>query len=123
MEVKARILARVFGLATLGAALWLPLAAAAQAPPATTAPTAAAKVGQHDPVACSDTVGPLAKGNPAGPAPSDKNLSDRLAQSSGVICPPKNVDPEIQAPTPPAGPMPVIPPPGSPGGNPNVKPK
>ena len=55
--------------------------------------------------------------------PDDKTLSDKLASSSGVICPPTRVDPEIRAPTPPGGPMPVIPPPGSPGGDPNVAPK
>ena len=49
------------------------------------------------------------------------SLSDKLARSDGVICPPENVDPEIKAPTPPGGPMPVIPPPGSPGGDPNVQ--
>jgi hypothetical protein len=51
-----------------------------------------------------------------------KNLSDRLARSNGVICPP-NIDPGIKAPAPNAGRMPVIPPPGSPGGNPNIQPK
>jgi hypothetical protein len=50
------------------------------------------------------------------------NLSDKLAQSDGVLCPP-NVDPDIKAPTPDAGKMPVIPPPGSPGGDPSVHPK
>ncbi|HET8919128.1 MAG TPA: hypothetical protein VFN27_05565 [Xanthobacteraceae bacterium] len=53
---------------------------------------------------------------------SSKTLSERLDQGSGVICPP-NVDPGIKAPTPETGKMPVIPPPGSPGGDPNVKPK
>ena len=50
-------------------------------------------------------------------------LGDQLAKSDGVLCPPAGVDPEIRAPTPDAGNMPVIPPPGSPGGNPNVRPK
>ncbi len=59
--------------------------------------------------------------NGASTAPN-QTLSDKLAQSNGVICPP-NVDPAIKAPTPNAGKMPVIPPPGSPGGNPNVQPK
>jgi hypothetical protein len=50
-------------------------------------------------------------------------LSDKLARTDGVICPP-NVDPEIKAPTPEAGnKMPVIPPPGGPGGDPTVRPK
>ena len=50
-------------------------------------------------------------------------LGDRLAKSDGVLCPPSGIDPEIRAPTPDAGNMPVIPPPGSPGGNPDVRPK
>jgi hypothetical protein len=64
------------------------------------------------------------------PAPRDgavttgsaENLSDKLARTDGVICPP-NVDPGIKAPTPDAGRTPVIPPPGSPGGDPTVRPK
>lgn len=53
---------------------------------------------------------------------NSENLSDKLAQSGGVLCP-QNVDPSIHAPTPPTRDKPVIPPPGSPGGNPNVQPK
>ena len=52
----------------------------------------------------------------------NENLSDRLARSDGVLCPP-NVDPDIHAPPPGGGRTPVIPPPGSPGGDPNVQPK
>ena len=50
-------------------------------------------------------------------------LGDKLARSDGVLCPPSGVDPEIRAPTPDAGNTPVIPPPGSPGGNPTIRPK
>jgi hypothetical protein len=50
-------------------------------------------------------------------------LGDRLAKSNGVLCPPTGIDPEMHAPTPETGKMPVIPPPGSPGGNQNVQPK
>jgi hypothetical protein len=50
-------------------------------------------------------------------------LGDKLAQTDGVICPPAGVDPDIRAPTPQSGTMPVIPPPGSPGGDPTVRPK
>jgi len=50
-------------------------------------------------------------------------LADTLAKSDGVLCPPTDVDPEIHAPAPDAGRMPVIPPPGSPGGDPTVRPK
>ena len=78
------------------------------------------------------TMTAAASAQPAAPDPkrgcsqpgNSENLSDKLAQSGGVLCP-QNADPDpsIKAPTPPTGDKPVIPPPGSPGGNPNVKPK
>jgi hypothetical protein len=90
----------------------------------------------------SDTQAPAAKGKPGADAcargrasvgsgneivapnvKKDQTLSDHLAQSGGVICPPPAVDPNIKAPTPETGNMPVIPPPGSPGGDQSVKPK
>src|SRR5882757_7746432 len=52
-----------------------------------------------------------------------KSLSDQLAESKGVICPPAGVDPAMRQPPPEGGAMKVIPPPGSPGGNPNIQPK
>lgn len=58
----------------------------------------------------------------AQPQAGGQNLSQKLGQSGGVICPPQ-VDPAIKKPAPNKGTMPVIPPPGSPGGNPNVQPK
>ena len=62
---------------------------------------------------------------PEGPTTgqSREPLGDRLARSDGVLCPPAGVDPEIRAPAPDTGNTPVIPPPGSPGGDPNVRPK
>ena len=54
------------------------------------------------------------------------SLSDRLARSGGVIAPADpGVDPGIVRPTPDTGEatMPVIPPPGTPGGDPDVQPK
>jgi hypothetical protein len=52
------------------------------------------------------------------------NLSERLKESEGVIKPPENVDPGMQKKPPEeSSKMPVIPPPGAPGGDPNVKPK
>ncbi len=51
-----------------------------------------------------------------------EDVSDKLARTEGVICPP-DVDPGIKAPTPEAGTMPIIPPPGSPGGDQSVRPK
>ncbi|MBR1087924.1 hypothetical protein JQ621_10670 [Bradyrhizobium manausense] len=51
-------------------------------------------------------------------------LGDKLAKSDGVLCPPSGVDPDMHAPAPSTdGSMPVIPPPGSPGGDPSVRPK
>jgi hypothetical protein len=63
---------------------------------------------------------------PQGTAATDSRaepLSDKLARSDGVLCPPTGVDPEIRAPTPKTGNMPVIPPPGSTGGDPTIRPK
>jgi hypothetical protein len=53
---------------------------------------------------------------------NNQPLGEKLGQGSGVICPP-DIDPGMKAPTPEAGKMPIIPPPGAPGGNPNVQPK
>jgi hypothetical protein len=57
-------------------------------------------------------------------APPDPDLSSRLSRSKGTIAPP-NVDPgmSVSPPARGAGTTPVIPPPGSPGGNPSVVPK
>ncbi|MEN3374946.1 MAG: hypothetical protein V7604_301 [Hyphomicrobiales bacterium] len=54
---------------------------------------------------------------------SAKPLSDQLAESKGVICPPAGVDPEIRRTPPEGGAIQVIPPPDSPGGNPRIQPK
>jgi hypothetical protein len=51
------------------------------------------------------------------------NLSDKLAQSKGVICPPASTDKEMAVTPPAGGRMPVIPPPGTPGGDQSVQPK
>ncbi len=54
---------------------------------------------------------------------SSKPLSDKLAESKGVICPPAGVDREIQVTPPGGGELKVIPPPGSPGGDRSVEPR
>lgn len=105
----------------------LPSVAIAQAPPPTKVPVAP-RVDQLDPNACarSDTQTTVGKGSEAGRQRQDgkDDLSEKLARSGGVICPPEHVDPEIRQPTPPVGgSMPVIPPPGSPGGDRSVQPK
>jgi hypothetical protein len=53
----------------------------------------------------------------------NRDLSDRLAESRGVICPPRGVDREIELQPPPGGDIKIIPAPGAPGGNPDVRPK
>lgn len=52
-----------------------------------------------------------------------KSLGEQLAQSKGIICPPAGVDPNMHRPPPEGGAIKVIPPPGSPGGDPSVQPK
>jgi opacity protein-like surface antigen len=114
---------RILGLAAIAAIILAPALAAA-APPVDSAQVAP-KAEQTDPKACANgnaTVGQGGGGVDVRGQPGS-NLSDKLAQSNGVICPPAGVDPEIHEPTPPGGSMKVIPPPGTPGGNPSVQPK
>jgi len=56
---------------------------------------------------------------------STGNLSDRLERTDGVIRPPTTATPDmtVPAPVPDPGTTPVIPPPGTPGGNQSVDPK
>ncbi len=78
-----------------------------------------------DPKACADrerlphTDTPETEGRGTDQEP----LSEKLARTDGVICPPLGLDPDIRAPAPNGGNMPVIPPPGSPEGDPTVRPK
>ena len=60
---------------------------------------------------------------PAEP-PASGSTSSELSRSGGVIKLRTDVDPQMKQEPPSAGDrMPVIPPPGTPGGNPDVKPK
>ena len=101
-------------------------AATAQAPPSPVTPPA-----QTAPPAPANNCEPMRPVPPRGSvAPEGSTtgsaaepLGDKLARSGGVLCPPAGVDPEIRAPTPDAGNTPVIPPPGSPGGDPRLRPK
>jgi hypothetical protein len=52
---------------------------------------------------------------------SSEPLSDKLAQSKGVICPPAGLDRDMQVTPPSGGHLKVIPPPGTPGGDPNIQ--
>jgi hypothetical protein len=111
------------------ASLLIPGAAYAQAPaspatpPAQTAPPAATPPANCAPMAPhgSGTGATTKEGATVGQ--SNETLGDKLAKSDGTLCPPTGVDPEIRAPTPEGGNMPVIPPPGSPGGDPGLRPK
>jgi hypothetical protein len=98
------------------AVLWvLPAAAQSNEP----APPAA----RTDPKACApgERLQPGERGPSATTGQGD-TPSDRLARTDGVICPP-NVDPKIETPPADTGRTPVVPPPGSPGGDPTVRPK
>ena len=96
-------------------------------PPARTAPPspdrAAANCAQMQPGPNSGATvpGKTPEGTTTGQRP--EQLGDKLARSDGVLCPPAGVDPEMHAPAPDAGKTPVIPPPGSPGGDPTIRPK
>ena len=90
-----------------------PMAETAAPEPQRPAECAPLKPGSHGPNASEGTT--VGQANEA--------LGDRLAKSDGVLCPPSEVDPQMRAPTPDTGTTPVIPPPGSPGGNPDVQPK
>ena len=67
---------------------------------------------------------PSASAPPEKIAPPSRGMSDRLSKQQGTIDPP-NVDPNmtVHPPAHTGGTTPVIPPPGSPGGNPSVVPK
>jgi hypothetical protein len=91
-------------------------------PPAPTAPPPLARTTNCAPLPPASRQGHASpEGATTGQRPEP--LSDKLARSDGVLCPPAGIDPEIRAPTPETGNTPVIPPPGSPGGDPTVRPK
>lgn len=118
MTMKPALLISSLLLASAGSAL-------AQAPPSPATPAQqTAPPAPNRPANCSlmeKGTGPAPEGQTTGQ--NREPLGDKLAKSDGVLCPPAGVDPEIRAPTPDAGKTPVIPPPGSPGGDPSVRPK
>src|SRR4029434_1109589 len=119
MQMKRTLLISCIVLASAGSAL-------AQAPPTRSTPAqqiapparyrlqigARRRKGAHPGAAAPEG---QTTGQPREP------LGDRLARSDGVLCPPAGIDPEMRAPTPEGGNTPVIPPPGSPGGDPNLR--
>ena len=88
-------------------------------------PALAQSTGQGRGEQRGDACPPDVRGSPptVGEGPGSAPLSDKLAQSKGVICPPSGVDNDMQVAPPGGGRLRVIPPPGAPGGVPNVQPK
>ncbi len=100
--------------------------ASAQAPPAPTTPPARTAPPAADRGCAPTQATPQGSITPKGTTTgqSQEPLGDKLARSDGILCPPAGVDPAMHAPTPESGSnTPVIPPPGSPGGDPTVRPK
>jgi hypothetical protein len=96
-------------------------AASAQSPPAPKPAEPQAET--RDPKACANARADIdKKGDVDVRDPKDRSLSEQLAKSDGVICPPPAVDPAIHAPTPDTGSKtPVIRPPAA--DDPAVRPK
>ena len=107
---------RMLGLAIVTAAL-LPELAAAQAPPAakTPHPPAAAMPSQAGNCAPNAPATTGQAGDADVAKPDGSNLTQKLAQSNGVLCPPEQGDHAMVAPPPATGRTPVIKPPGTPG--------
>ncbi|MBA2127628.1 hypothetical protein DLM45_15555 [Hyphomicrobium methylovorum] len=107
--MHARVRNGIATLAAIGALLPLAAQSWAQAPapaPSETAPAAEPNADQGD----------LQK---------DEPLTKKFDKNDGVLKPPSGVDPEIHKPTPEGtgDKMPVIIPPGEPGGDQSIKPK
>jgi hypothetical protein len=84
--------------------------------------------GEHPPTTSPESRNECSRGSGGAPPRSDettgsRSLGDRLAESKGVICPPAGVDPGIAVPPVGGGRTPVIPPPGTPGGDPKIEPR
>src|ERR1700755_787313 len=80
-------------------------------PPARTAPPSPSLAANCAPMEAPTTARrPVPEGTTTGQAAEP--LGDNLARSDGVLCPPAGIDPEMRAPAPGGGKMPVIPPPG-----------
>jgi hypothetical protein len=86
--------------------------------------SAAAQPNSNAPSEGNVTCPPDVKGEPPTVGSGNKKpLSDKLADSKGVICPPSGIDQDMQVRPPSGGQLKVIPPPGTPGGDQDVHPK
>ena len=123
--MKVPIIRHIVGALFLFCASTFPFAASAQTTRPAPLPEAGAPPPPHlDPKACADRER-LTLGDTQGTQgrPAQESLSEKLARTDGVICPPPGLDADIRIPAPGGGRTPVIPPPGSPGGDPSVRPK
>ncbi len=70
------------------------------------------------------TCPPDVKGEPPSlGADGTEPLSDKLARSAGVICPPAGIDRDMEVDPPGGGRLRIVPPPGSADGDPHLVPK
>ena len=108
-------------LLCLGVAFAAPRAEAQNPQPAPPGVVPAPMAPPNAPSPPPEKIAPAGKDTHAG----NQTLSDKLAEQHGTLDPPHGVDPGMTV-SPPAqgqGTMPVIPPPGAPGGNQRVVPK
>lgn len=99
--------------------LLMPAAALAQTPPKPL-PSAPPEVMEPP----SENPAPPADPSTGGDRPKEP-LTRQLNEGEGVLEPPRGIDPQIEKEPPKdfEGKTPVIPPPGEPGGDPNIQPK
>ena len=84
---------------------------------------AAAQTNPAPPTTTTQGCTPAGGSATTGAAQPGNDLSNKLAQSNGVICPPSGVDPDMRVPPPQGGALRVVPPPGTPGGDQRTIPK
>ena len=103
--------------AAFAAGLLLAAGAATLAPDATAAPASGATPADKAPGKIPE--------DPATSGSSTEPLSEKLDRQGGVLRPPAGVDREMTQPPPAIGShsMPVIPPPGTPDGKPEINPR
>jgi hypothetical protein len=123
MSIKRAITLIVF-LAAIPAAAFAQAPPTPATPPADVAPPNAGRGSANcAPTQAAPQDGTIVPRGNSTAGQSSEPLGEKLAKSDGVLCPPSGVDPQMHAPTPDTGTMPVIPPPGSPGGDPSIRPK
>jgi hypothetical protein len=113
-------------IALLFGAMLVPALSHAQSPQVSPLPKAPPEImaeEKPDARACQQQELNRGTGNKPRSETTGTSLSEQLTRSDGVICPPSGVDSDIKARTPEGGRTPVIAPPGSPGGDPNIRPK